>query len=168
MLWRALAVDVNRQGFEKRSGGRQLDGDLLDVLWNPVDGHGFESIEDVRDDLEEGIVGGQAVVSLQPHIDGGSLRAIKVDESLVDVGAIDIGPQSRARCENISPSPAHMSQCDRGPVPDVLVPEVRDEDEDLWRDAVDWGEPVIPGPDQAEDLEGILLESLDLRERTDE
>ena len=122
----------------------------------------------MRDDLEEGIVREQAVVSLQPHIDGGSLRAIEVDESLTDAGTIEISPQSRARCENLPPSPAHVGERYRGSVLDVLVQEVRDENEDLRRNAVDWGKPITPGLDQAEDLDSVLLESLNLRERTRE
>ena len=61
---------------------------------------------------------------------------------------------------------AYVSQCDCVLVPVVLTPEVGNENEDLGRDAVDWGELVIPGPDQVEDLESITLESLNLRGRT--
>jgi len=49
---------------------------------------------------------------------------------------------------------------------DVLAPELGNEKEDFWRDAVDWSKPVVPGPNQAEDLESVPLESLDLRGRT--
>ena len=49
---------------------------------------------------------------------------------------------------------------------DVLAPELGNENEDFGRDAVDWGKPIVPGPDQAEDLESVLLKSLDLRGRT--
>ena len=138
----------------------------MEILRHPIDGYGFESANDVRDNLDEGIVGGQGVVFLKPHIDGGGSRAIEVYESFVDVSAIEVGPQSRARRENLSPSPAHMGQCDRVLVPVDLAPELWNENEDLERDAVDWGKFVIPGSDQVEDLKSVVLESLDLRGRT--
>jgi len=59
-----------------------------------------------------------------------------------------------------------MGQCDRVLVPVGLAPELGNENEDLERDAVDWGKFVIPGSDQVEDLKSVLLESLDLRGRT--
>ena len=42
------------------------------------------------------------------------------------------------------------------------VPKVRNEGEDLRRDLVDWCEHVLPNANQAEDLESILLENIDL------
>ena len=57
-----------------------------------------------------------------------------------------------------------MSQCDRGSVSDVLVPEIWNENEDLWRDLVDQREPVSPVPDEAEDLKSVLLENANLEE----
>ena len=44
----------------------------------------------------------------------------------------------------------------------VLIPEVRNEGEDFWRDPVDWREPIPTGPNQVEDLESILLENVEL------
>ena len=71
MLWRTLTVDFNHQGFKKGCGGRQLCGDVLETLRCSVDYHGFESSDDVRNDLDEGVVGRQALVPLQPDVDGG-------------------------------------------------------------------------------------------------
>jgi len=43
----------------------------------------------------------------------------------------------------------------------VRVPIVRNESEDFRRDPVDWCDRVPPGPNQAEDLESILFESVE-------
>ena len=59
-----------------------------------------------------------------------------------------------------------MSQCDRCSVSDVLVPEIRNESEDLERDLVDRCEPVPPIPDEAEDFKSVLLENVDLEDGT--
>ena len=59
-----------------------------------------------------------------------------------------------------------MSQCDRCSVSDVLVPEVRDESEDIGRDLVDWCKPISLVPDEAEDFKRVLLESVDLEDVT--
>ena len=42
------------------------------------------------------------------------------------------------------------------------IPEIRDEGEDFWRDPADRGEAVLPGPNETEDLESVLLENLNL------
>ena len=60
-----------------------------------MDRHRFQSGDDMRDDLEERVVGSQALVPLQPDIDGRGSRAIEVYEGLVDVFTIEISPQSR-------------------------------------------------------------------------
>lgn len=45
---------------------------MLEILHRKSpDDHRFEPSDDVGDDLEEGVVGGQAFVHVQPHIDGG-------------------------------------------------------------------------------------------------
>lgn len=61
-----------------------------------------------------------------------------------------------------------MSQRDCSSVSDVLVQEVRNEGEDLRRDAVDWCEVVPPGSAQAEGLESVLLKSANLKDGTRE
>jgi hypothetical protein len=43
------------------------------------------------------------------------------------------------------------------------VPEIRNESEDFWGDLVDPGEAVPPRLNQAENLEYVLLESVDLK-----
>jgi hypothetical protein len=43
------------------------------------------------------------------------------------------------------------------------VPEVRNDSEDFGRDPVDRGEAVPPEPNETEDLESVLLESVDLK-----
>ena len=45
----------------------------------------------------------------------------------------------------------------------MLVPEVWDENEDLGRDPVDWGEPVPPELDRTEDLQSVLPDSKNLK-----
>jgi len=71
ILWRTLTVDVDHQGFKKGCGGRQLCSDVLETFRCSVDYHGFESSDDVRDDLDEWVVGRQALVPIQPDVDGG-------------------------------------------------------------------------------------------------
>ena len=39
----------------------------------------------------------------------------------------------------------------------MRIPKIRDESEDFGRDAVDWGDPVPPGSEQAEDFGGMDL-----------
>ena len=106
--------------------------------------HGFESSDDMRDDLDEGVVGRHVLVPLQPDIDWGGTRAIEVHKGLVDVFTIEIGPQIRTRREYHPPSPAYVSQHDRGLVSDVRAPEIWNESEDFGRDAVDWREAFHP------------------------
>ena len=43
------------------------------------------------------------------------------------------------------------------------IPKVGKESEDFWRDSIDWCDPVSPGPNQVEDLEGVSLENIELR-----
>lgn len=61
-----------------------------------------------------------------------------------------------------------MSQRDGCLCSDILVPKVRNENEDLWRDSVDWCEQVPPESDQAEDFGSVLLESANLKKGTRE
>ena len=44
----------------------------------------------------------------------------------------------------------------------MRIPEVRNEGEDLRRDLVDRCEYILPNANQAEDLESVLLENIDL------
>ena len=58
----------------------------------------------------------------------------------------------------------HVCQRDHISVPIVVfVPKVWKESEDLWRDPVDRRDVVLPGPNQAEDLESVLLENIKLK-----
>ena len=61
-----------------------------------------------------------------------------------------------------------MSQCDYVFISVAHIPEIRDEGEDLWRDPADWGESVLPGPNETEYLENVLLENLNLKHDTRE
>ena len=45
----------------------------------------------------------------------------------------------------------------------VHIPEVRNESEDFGWDPVDWRESVPPGQNQAEDLENVLFETVELK-----
>ena len=60
-----------------------------------------------------------------------------------------------------------MGQCDWfaifGVVCVLRIPKIRKESEEFWREAVDWCEAVDPGPNQAEDLESVLLQNVDLK-----
>ena len=47
------------------------------------------------------------------------------------------------------------------------IPEVRNESEDFRWDLVDWCEAVSPGSNQAEDLENVLLESVELKTKNE-
>ena len=55
-----------------------------------------------------------------------------------------------------------MGQSNDGFLSSAPVPEVWNESEDLGGDAVDRGKPVSPGSNQADDLESILSERVDL------
>ena len=56
-----------------------------------------------------------------------------------------------------------MCQRDHISVPIVVfVPKVWKESEDLGRDPVDGSDAVLPGPNQFEDLESVLLENVEL------
>ena len=57
-----------------------------------------------------------------------------------------------------------MSQCDCGSVSDVLVPEIRNDSEDLGRDLVDWREPVPPVSDETENFGSVPLKNVNLKE----
>ena len=46
----------------------------------------------------------------------------------------------------------------------MRVPEVRNKGEDFGWDPVNWAESVFQGPDQAEDLDSVLLENIELKE----
>ena len=47
------------------------------------------------------------------------------------------------------------------------LPGVRNKSEDFGWDLVDWCKAVLPIPNQAEDLEGVLFESVDLRTKNE-
>ena len=84
--------------------------------------------------------------------------------SLIGVFTLKVGPQRWMRCEDLSPSTAHVSQRDRALRSAIPLPaEVRNESENLGRDAVDRGKGVPPGTDQAEDVESVLLKNADLK-----
>jgi len=48
-------------------------------------------------------------------------------------------------------------------VPTMCIPKVRKEREYFWRDSADWRDPVPPGSNQVEDLEGVPLEIVELK-----
>ena len=56
-----------------------------------------------------------------------------------------------------------MSQCDNVLVSVAHVPKVWNESEDFGRDLVDRREYVSPNANQAEDLEGVLFEGVELK-----
>lgn len=45
----------------------------------------------------------------------------------------------------------------------VRIPGVGDESEDFGGNAVDWGEPVLQGPNQTENLESVPLQPVNLK-----
>ena len=55
-----------------------------------------------------------------------------------------------------------MGYCDQVFISVAHTPEIGNEGEDFGRDPVDWGEPVLQEPNQAEDLESIQLEIVNL------
>ena len=55
-----------------------------------------------------------------------------------------------------------MGQCDDILVSVVYVPEVRNEGKDFGGDLVDWCQPVCPDPNNAENLDSVLLEGVEL------
>ena len=54
-----------------------------------------------------------------------------------------------------------MGKCNHALVFGADIP-VRDESKNFGGYLVDWGEPVLQGPDQAEDLKSVLLEVINL------
>jgi hypothetical protein len=58
-----------------------------------------------------------------------------------------------------------MGECDQVSIPTVavLIPKAWNESEDFGRDPVDRCRPVPPEPNQAEDLENVLLENIKLK-----
>jgi len=77
-----------------------------------------------------------------------------------------MGPQRGTGYEGLSPDLTYVSQCDDVSISPAQIPGTRDESEDFWRDPIDWGERVLQGPNQAEDLESVPLESVDLKRDT--
>ena len=55
-----------------------------------------------------------------------------------------------------------MGQWDDVLISLARIPKVRNKAEDFGRDLVDWCELVPPNTNQAEDLESVLLENVDL------
>jgi len=56
-----------------------------------------------------------------------------------------------------------MSQCDNFLVSVARIPKVWNEGEDFGRDLVDRREQIPPNANQAEDLESVLLENVELK-----
>ena len=51
----------------------EVIGDMLEVILGRVDPQEFESAESVGSELEEWVVGEEAILSLQPQVDWGGL-----------------------------------------------------------------------------------------------
>ena len=51
----------------------EVIGDMLEVILGCVDPQEFESAESVGSELEEWVVGEEAILSLQPQVDWGGL-----------------------------------------------------------------------------------------------
>ena len=74
-----------------------------------------------------------------------------------------MGPQSGTGYEDLPPSLTYVGQRDEVSISPAQVPATRNESKDFWRDPIDWGERVLQGPNQAEDLERVPLENVDLK-----
>jgi hypothetical protein len=58
-----------------------------------------------------------------------------------------------------------VGQCNYVFISVVCIPEIQNDGKDFWRDLADRGESVLPGPNEMEDLESVLLEDLKLKKR---
>jgi hypothetical protein len=87
----------------------EVFGNVFDVMWRCSHMQAAESTKNVGSDVEEGVIGEQALFPFQPHADGGRLGAFEVDASLFGVDAVEICPQRGERYENLPPSPTHVS-----------------------------------------------------------
>ena len=67
------------------------------------------------------------------------------------------------RYEHHPPSLTYVGEWNRALGFVARPPGVRDDREDLGRELVNWGEPVLQGPNETEDFESVLLENIDLK-----
>ena len=146
---------------------RQVVGDIVESFRRTPDGQKLESSDLAVGDLGEWIVGRRVAGPVQCQVDGGGgLRAFEVDKSFVCVLVLEIGPQRGPRCEQLSPSPAYVGECDYVLISvahlPAIVPIVRNEREDVWRDSIDWCGCVPPGPNEVENFKHVLLENVEL------
>jgi len=70
------------------------------------------------------------------------------------------------RYEDLPPSSTYVGHCDQAFVVVANIRVVHNESEDFGRDLVDWGKPVLQRPNEAEDLESVPLETIDLEQDT--
>jgi hypothetical protein len=131
-------------------------------MWRCLDEEAFEPMDNVGSDLEEWVVREEAIFPQQPEVYWGRPGTLKVDASFVCVQAAKIGPQRRARYEDLSPHPTHVRQryCDL--FPEITVPVIRNGGENVWGEPADWGESVLVGSCQTADLQDISSDSGDL------
>ena len=83
--------------------------------------------------------------------------------SLLHVIAIQVSPQGGMQYEYLPPSLAYMCQWNCSYVFVPYLPIVWNEGENFGRNLVDWSESILQGPNQAEDVEGILLKNINLK-----
>ena len=141
---------------------REAIGNVFEVICCGFDEQVLEPANSMGNDLEEWVVGRQAVVLIKPQIDRGGPRALEVDASFFRVPAVEIGPKRGTRDEDLPPSSAHVSQLDCNVTSGMFVPKVRNESKDLGRDAVDWSKSVLPSSGQTEDLKSVQFDYFDL------
>jgi len=106
-----------------------------------------------------------AVGLSEAYLQGGGFRAFDVGASFIDIYTIQTSPQRRARYEKFPPTTTHVCQSDQSSVVAVVFPVVWNQGKDLRRDLVDGSESVLHGQNQAEHLQRVVFESVDLKAR---
>ena len=73
---------------------------------------------------------------------------------------VQVGPQQGAQCEKSPPAATHVGQLD---ISVTVFPVVWDQGKDIWRGPVNDNEGILHRLNQAEDLQYITFESVDLK-----
>ena len=98
------------------------------------------------------------------YLQGATLRTFDIKLGSADVHAVQVTPQQGTRSEDFPPAATYVGQPDQSLIPFTVFPVVWNHGEDIWRDPIDEGESVPRRSNQAEDLQCITFESVDLEE----
>ena len=133
-----------------------------DLGWAPRNRQGSDSAN-VRNRQDKRFLPIERVVGLpDADLQGGRLRTFDIGLGFLNAPAIQAGPQRGTGCEKFPPAATHVGQLDQTLIPVTALQVVWNQGEDIWRDLVDGCEGVLCGPNQTEDLQCIVFESVDL------